>query len=73
MARLGAGDGLGPGGRAADPAAAGRGTPRQAESWQAVDDLYLQSDIGSVYEAYGDTCGNKYVAGTMDYCVDVMP
>ena len=44
-----------------------------AEDWQACDDLYDQSDIGSEYEAYGDTCGNKYEAGTMDYCVDVMP
>src|SRR5665648_935491 len=44
-----------------------------AEDWQACDDLYLQSDVGSGYKAYGDTCGNKYVAGTQDYCVDVMP
>jgi len=44
-----------------------------AEDWQACDDLYLQSDVGSGYEAYGDTCGTKYTAGTTDYCVDVMP
>jgi len=44
-----------------------------AEDWQACDDLYLDSDVGSEYEAYGDTCGNKYLAGTQDYCVDVMP
>ena len=44
-----------------------------AEDWQACDDLYDQSDVGSGYEAYGDTCGNKYAAGTTDYCVDVMP
>src|SRR5665647_3064237 len=44
-----------------------------AEDWQARDDLYDQSDVGSGYEAYGDTCGNKYAAGTTDYCVDVMP
>src|SRR5665648_743622 len=44
-----------------------------AEDWQACDDLYMQSDVGSGYEAYGDTCGNKYAAGTTDFCVDVMP
>ena len=44
-----------------------------AENWQACDDLYMQSDVGSGYEAYGDTCGNKYTAGTGDFCVDVMP
>ena len=44
-----------------------------AENWQACDDLYMQSDVGSGYEAYGDTCGNKYTAGTGDLCVDVMP
>ena len=44
-----------------------------AEDWQACDDLYDQSDVGSGYEAYGDTCGTKYTAGTTDYCVDVMP
>ena len=44
-----------------------------AENWQACDDLYMQSDVGSGYEAYGDTCGNKYAAGTTDFCVDVMP
>src|SRR5450830_596993 len=45
----------------------------KAEDWQACDDLYLQSDVGSEYEAYGDTCGNKYDAGTTNLCVDVMP
>ena len=44
-----------------------------AEDWQACDDLFMQSDIGSGYEAYGDTCGNKYTAGTQNLCVDVMP
>ena len=44
-----------------------------AENWQACDDLYMQSGVGTEYEAYGDTCGNKYTAGTGDYCVDVMP
>jgi len=44
-----------------------------AEDWQACDDLYAQSDIGSGYEAYGDTCGNRYTAGTENLCVDVMP
>lgn len=43
------------------------------EDWQACDDLYLQSAVGSDYEYYGDTCGNKYEAGTTNYCVDVMP
>ena len=44
-----------------------------AGDWQSCDDLYLESDVGSGYETYGDTCGNKYAAGTTDYCVDVMP
>jgi len=44
-----------------------------AEDWQACDDLFMQSDVGSGYEAYGDSCGNRYTAGTGDYCVDVMP
>ena len=44
-----------------------------AEDWQACDDLYMQSGVGTEYEAYGDTCGNRYTAGTQDYCVDVMP
>ena len=44
-----------------------------AENWQACDDLYMQSGVGTEYEAYGDTCGNKYTAGTTDLCVDVMP
>ena len=30
-----------------------------AEDWQACDDLYMQSGVGTEYEAYGDTCGNR--------------
>lgn len=43
------------------------------EDWQACDDLYLQSAVGSDYELYGDTCGNKYEAGTTNFCTEVMP
>ena len=38
-----------------------------AEDWQACDDLYMQSGVGTEYEAYGDTCGNR-TDGTAD-CV----
>lgn len=31
----------------------------EAEDWQACDDLYMESAIGSEYETYGHTCGNR--------------
>lgn len=40
------------------------------EDWQACDDLYDQSPIGSEYEAFGDTCGNRQEAGTTTYCTE---
>lgn len=30
-----------------------------AEDWQACDDLYFQSGLGTDYEAFGDTCGHR--------------
>src|SRR3546814_9040926 len=27
--------------------------------WEACDDLSMQSDVGSEYEEFGDTCGNR--------------
>ena len=35
---------------------------------QACDDLYFQSPVGSEYESFGDTCGNRQEAG--EYCAD---
>jgi len=29
------------------------------EDWVACDDLYVQSDVGSEYESYGETCGGR--------------
>ena len=34
----------------------------------ACDHLFLQSPVGSEYEAYGDTCGGRQEAGTENYC-----
>jgi len=39
-----------------------------AENWQACDDLYLQSPLGSEYESFGDTCGNRTDGNQL--CVD---
>ena len=36
--------------------------------WQACDDLYNQSPLGSACEAFGDTCGGLTAGGT--WCVD---
>lgn len=37
----------------------------EAGDGQACDDLYLQAPSGSEYEQFGDTCGNRYEAGTV--------
>jgi hypothetical protein len=42
-----------------------------AGDMQACDDLYRQSPVGSEYESFGDTCGNRTSGGT--WCVDVFP
>lgn len=42
----------------------------EAEDWAACDDLYLDSPIGSDYERFGDTCGERMEAGTEIFCVD---
>jgi hypothetical protein len=39
-----------------------------AEDWQACDDLYSQAPIGSEYETFGDTCGNRTTGDA--YCVE---
>jgi len=36
---------------------------------QACDDLYMDSDFGTEYETFGDTCGGRQAEGTGDYCV----
>jgi hypothetical protein len=33
------------------------------EGWQACDDLYYESPLGSEYEEYGDTCGGRTDGG----------
>ncbi len=38
--------------------------------WQACDDLYWDAPLGSSYETYGDTCGNRQPANTNINCVD---
>lgn len=40
----------------------------EAEDWQACDDLYMQAPLGSEYESFGDTCGNRTDGTSM--CVD---
>ena len=35
---------------------------------QACDDLYNESDAGSDYERYGDTCAGRQPEGTFVYC-----
>jgi hypothetical protein len=39
---------------------------------QACDDLYTESEIGSEYEAYGNSCGGRVPDNSL-YCVDVYP
>lgn len=34
----------------------------------ACDDLYLESPVGSEYEAYGDTCGERFAPGEQLWC-----
>ena len=38
------------------------------EDWQACDDLYFESPVGSDYEEFGDTCGNRTDGDRL--CVD---
>jgi hypothetical protein len=40
-----------------------------AEDWQACDTLYIESPVGSDYEEFGNTCGNR-TDGT-EWCTDV--
>jgi hypothetical protein len=39
---------------------------------QACDDLYDQSDVGSDYENFGDTCGDREPAGTGYLCTSIV-
>ena len=38
--------------------------------WQACDDLFWDAPIGSAYEDFGDTCGNRQPSSTNINCVD---
>jgi hypothetical protein len=40
---------------------------------QSCDDLFLESDVGSAYETYGDTCAGRQPAGTEQYCTVTFP
>ncbi len=42
----------------------------EAGDLQACDDLYRYSPIGSGYEAYGDSCGERQPLDTGRWCVD---
>ncbi len=48
-----------------DPTLDGLWDSCEAGDGQACDDLFLQSPSGSEYEDFGDTCGNRYEAGTV--------
>jgi len=34
----------------------------------ACDNLYLESPVGSEYEEYGDTCGERFPPGEQQWC-----
>ncbi len=42
----------------------------EAGDFQACDDLYFQAPIGSAYEEFGDTCGNRQAIGTGIVCTE---
>ena len=48
------------------------GAAASNEDWQACDDLFDQAEPGTAYYDFADTCGNKWTAGTMTYCVEAM-
>ena len=42
----------------------------EAGDMLACDDLYRYSAVGSRYEAYGDSCGDRQPTGTGNWCAD---
>jgi hypothetical protein len=40
---------------------------------EACDNLFLESDIDSTYEAYGDTCAGRQPLGTGTLCTVTFP
>jgi len=40
---------------------------------QSCDDLFDESEAGSEYEAYGDTCAGRQPTGTLVLCTDTFP
>ena len=40
---------------------------------QSCDDLFLQSELGSPYHEYGDTCAGRQRPGTYTYCTAAFP
>jgi hypothetical protein len=43
----------------------------QAGDMAACDQLYDDSDVGSEYEVYGNSCGGRLSDDNVEYCVDV--
>jgi hypothetical protein len=44
-----------------------------AGDMQSCDDLFDRSEIGSTYEAYGDSCAGRQATGTRVYCTKAFP
>lgn len=40
---------------------------------RACDDLFDESDAGSDYETYGDSCAGRQPPGTLAYCTETFP
>jgi len=40
---------------------------------QACDDLFDESEAGSDYETYGDSCAGRQPPGTLAYCTETFP
>jgi hypothetical protein len=59
---------LPPGSACGDPALDALYSACAAGNWQACDDLYMDSPVGSECETFGDTCG--YTTDGSQFCVD---
>lgn len=42
-------------------------------SMAACDDLFIDAELGSRYESYGDTCAGRQPAGTDVFCAETFP
>ena len=50
-----------------------RDRPATIGDMQSCDDLFDESDAGSDYETYGDTCAGRQPPGTLAYCTETFP